>query len=760
MSGRTARYLWLAMALGLGSRGAFGADLPPPEIPAGQGVNIHFTRPGPGEMKRFAEAGFGLVRMDMPWAGIERTRGTYDFSDHDELLGHLSKVGARPIYILDYANPLYNNGLAPTTDADRAAFARFAAAAASHFRGKRVLFEIWNEPNLDGFWKPKANQHDYAKLAVVTAKAMRAADPEATILAPGSSGFPWEFLETAFAAGLIEDIDAVSIHPYRGGPPESASEDYGRLRALIGLHAKSPSKQDLPIISSEWGYSTVNVSEATQAMYLPRQWLANLASGVNTSIFYDWKDDGDDPKEPEHRFGTVRRDLEPKPSFLAAQALIRSLRGYTFRHRLKGSTPDEWKLLFVAADGPNAAHAPLVVATWHASGSRPGEAGGTAPEYRKVDDAAPEGRDLRRLAAIRWRPGALVADPGEAPLLHTRITNPEASPARIEFASESTAKPGRVARYRFDVAPSESITKSLPLQPQALDAASRGAVMLSITWNGEPLPALAPIEIWRTEPVTLSAAPRRGALEVVVANHRNTIVEGALVVRGGADRADGKERLRVRPLKGRVEVPVQVPLKKAQSGIEFEEPGKRPLAYLAPRRYELFVGFHEARPPDVAFNADLHVDNAGTGPKPLAVSKATAEDPASHAIEVPYQFDAGWRYLTIGPEKPMEIPAGARAAIVWVRGNTSGDVLNCRFSDRTGQTFQVHLGNLTKPGWSPMTIPLDGSEGTSHWGGANDGVPHPPLRWEALLLIDSVHRDEKSPPRTMAFASPFHVFDR
>ena len=82
-----------------------------------------------------------------------------------------------------------------------------------------------------------------------------------------------------------------------------------------------PERQNLPIVSSEWGYSTAEgaVSEARQAQYLVRQWLANLATGVNLSIFYDWRDDGDDPKDREHRFGTVRRNLEPKPSFLAAQ---------------------------------------------------------------------------------------------------------------------------------------------------------------------------------------------------------------------------------------------------------------------------------------------------------------------------------------------------------------------------------------------------------------------------------------------------------
>ena len=263
-------------------RAAGGKGLPPPVVPAGFGVNIHFTDPGPGEMERFAEAGYRLVRMDFAWETVEHEAGHYEFGAYDRLLSHLERAGARPIFILDYGNRLYDEGSAPRSEPARAAFARFAAAAVRHFHGRGVLWEIWNEPNLGEFWKPRSDAKAYAQLALETARAIRAADPEAVILAPGSSGFPWAFFETIFAAGLLEQIDAVSVHPYRGGAPETAAADYGRLRALIARYA-SPERRNLPIVSSEWGYSTAEgaVSEARQAQYLVRQWLANLAAGVN-----------------------------------------------------------------------------------------------------------------------------------------------------------------------------------------------------------------------------------------------------------------------------------------------------------------------------------------------------------------------------------------------------------------------------------------------------------------------------------------------
>ncbi|HVK05320.1 MAG TPA: hypothetical protein VM490_17715, partial [Armatimonadaceae bacterium] len=89
--------------------------------------------------------------------------------------------------------------------------------------------------------------------------------------------------------------------------------------------------------------------------------MPNLASGVNLSVIYDWRDDGDDPKENVHRFGTVRRDFTPKPSFLAARALLDALSGFTFRHRMKGRTEDDWRLLFQRAESDE-----LAVVTWSA----------------------------------------------------------------------------------------------------------------------------------------------------------------------------------------------------------------------------------------------------------------------------------------------------------------------------------------------------------------------------------------------------------
>jgi len=131
--------------------------------------------------------------------------------------------------ILDYSNPLYEETVVsqnPLTGQEQkdvvspqhpesgVAFARWAAAAAKHFAGRRIIWEIWNEPNIS-FWKPQPDVAQYTALAPATAKAVRAADPGATFIGPATSGVPVKFIEQFFAGGALAHLDAVSVHPYR-----------------------------------------------------------------------------------------------------------------------------------------------------------------------------------------------------------------------------------------------------------------------------------------------------------------------------------------------------------------------------------------------------------------------------------------------------------------------------------------------------------------------------------------------------------------
>lgn len=314
-----------------------------------------------------AAAGVRVVRMDFVWSSIERKKGEYDWAAYDELTANLEKRGIRPYYILDYSNGLYEETVVsknPVTGREQrdvaspqrpesvAAFAKWAGAAVERFKGRGIIWEIWNEPNIT-FWKPKPDVQQYNTLALAACRSIRAADPEAIVVGPATSELPLEFLEKFFASGVLEFLDAVSVHPYRNYSkgPETALAEYEKLRGLIERFAPA-SKKDMPILSGEWGYAshTKGVSLETQANFLVRQQLVNLMAGLPVSIWYDWKNDGPDPAEREHNFGIVTQELAPKPAYTALQKMTRELDGFHFVRRVDVKNPEVFVLLFARGE--------------------------------------------------------------------------------------------------------------------------------------------------------------------------------------------------------------------------------------------------------------------------------------------------------------------------------------------------------------------------------------------------------------------------
>jgi hypothetical protein len=368
---------------------AAAAEIPSPVVPDGLGVNIHFTGEPARDLDMIQAAGFKFIRMDFTWSAIEKTKGAYDFKGYDILTDALARRGIRALYILDYSNALYETEQSVRTEAGRRAFASFAAAAAKRYRGRGILWELWNEPNIE-FWKPQPSVNDYMALAKAVFPAIRKADPGATCVAPATSGIPFDFLEECFRQGLLDLVDAVTVHPYRQEPPETVIGDYARLRELIAKYR--PDRRDLPILSGEWGYSSVwsNFDAARQGRYLPRQFLTNLSQGVPLSIWYDWHDDGINPREAEHHFGTVTFDYKAKPAYRAMERLVRALKGMRYIKRLQ-SAPEDYLLLF--SDGDRSTIAAWTTGEEHETEPAPGlkiKVSGD-PRYVRVTKKAQEG---------------------------------------------------------------------------------------------------------------------------------------------------------------------------------------------------------------------------------------------------------------------------------------------------------------------------------------------------------------------------------
>ncbi|WP_257206536.1 glycoside hydrolase family 5 protein [Priestia megaterium] len=326
------------------------------EIPNGFGVNIHFTG-NPIDVDLIKDAGFNIVRQDIFWAKVEKKRGVFDFEGegYDELTNALIDKKIRPYYILDYSNKLYEKGQSIVTKEGQDAFVRYVSEVTSRYKNKGIIWEIWNEPNGE-YWESKPNFKEYSSLVKRVSKTIREHDPSGIVVAPALAGLNEEsskWLEEVFKEGILDDIDAVSVHPYRNSNPETVAYDYRNLRSLIMKYTK----KEVPILSGEWGYSTargpnsLNLDEQKQAEYFVRMFLINVLSDVPISIWYDWKNDGNNPLNGEHNFGLRKSDVNfSKRSYLAANVMMNYLSGFKFDKRIDLGKPNDYVLKFTNTD--------------------------------------------------------------------------------------------------------------------------------------------------------------------------------------------------------------------------------------------------------------------------------------------------------------------------------------------------------------------------------------------------------------------------
>ncbi len=724
--------------------------VPEPVVPLPFGVNIHFTRAPERELNLLADGGFRVIRMDLFWHDIETQKGKYDFSSYDVLVRDMTARGIRILFILDYTNRFYDNDLAPHTDEGRAAFARFTEAAVRRYAGKGILWEIWNEPNIF-FWRPKPNVEDYAKLAHVVIDTIRRVAPGEFIVAPASSGFPWDFFETLGERGVLARLDAVTVHPYRPHHPETAEQDYRRLRVLLDRY--SP-RRHLPILSGEWGYSDIwqGMDMQKQARHLTRQWLTNLASDVFLSIWYDWKNDGEDPKEPEHHFGTVYHDLRLKPAYVAAKTLTSTLRGYRYLRRIALPNPNDYLLLFRKGEE-------LALAGWTTGDPHPITLSLPRGNLRVVEmmgrtrtvsvaDAPfvldltqepkyvllPSSADARLLGV--WAPArqVMTVRAGISQSLPVNVYNPtsRALSATLRVRGGDTV----LGERRLRLNAGEQRVVDVPIR---LSERGDEHVRATVEWVSEGNQTLQTATVWLclSNPLRVNLLPPQGRRVVaIIENPAGEAMSATLQVNAGDQLASA---------------PVNIARGQRQATVSVEVSQNLPAdvrlsARLVDGRGTVVARAEEKRwvlldvvRTDVAWRAWVDGDAKVEGKAEANVAEAPESTPSGtrSAIRLDYRFGKGWRFACINlPENLVSITGKPRAVGMWVYGDGSGNILRCRITDSTGQTFQPDFGNITWKGWRFVTMRLDGGF-PGFWGGRNDGQVYYPIRWEAVVLVDS-----------------------
>jgi len=212
--------------------------------------------------------------------------------------------------------------------------ARFGADEVRSWR-----FEIWNEPNLDGFWTG-GSQANYFKLYDVTTRAIKGVDSTLKVGGPATAGASWvpEFLAHAHQAGI--PVDFVTTHSYgvAGGfldengqgdnklvlDRKSIIDDVEKVRGQI----KASATPDLPLYITEWSTS-YNPRDPIHDAYLSAPFILNklkgthgLAQSMSYWVYSDLFEEAGPPPTSFHGgFGLINREGIRKSAFFAYKYL-------------------------------------------------------------------------------------------------------------------------------------------------------------------------------------------------------------------------------------------------------------------------------------------------------------------------------------------------------------------------------------------------------------------------------------------------------
>jgi hypothetical protein len=286
------------------------------------------------------------VRTDLNWQTVEKIKGIYDFSPYDTIINNIIDNNLIPILILDYGNSFYGDNERDMKEEIFPYFINFIKAAVERYKNKNIVWEIYNEPNLETFW---SNQNIkvpvyYTNLLKLAYTEIKKIDKTSIVCGCAlsanpsniSSVKPW--LDVAFRNGALEYMDVLTIHPYTNQNPETLINFYNSIKAIITKYTY----KNIPIWCGEVGYSIAAnwngqgnnavITENERSKYLVRLILINTMCNINRTIIHSYVTNESNNAECEEWFGIFKNNSsnEPYPSADAIKTLLEELQGFVY----------------------------------------------------------------------------------------------------------------------------------------------------------------------------------------------------------------------------------------------------------------------------------------------------------------------------------------------------------------------------------------------------------------------------------------------
>ncbi len=315
--------------------------------------------------------GVTWLRVDFSWATIQpHDARNFDFRFHEKVVAGAQRHGMKILATLGYT-PAWARDPAcaavvhaeeesrqKCTPRDAREFAHFAHETAWYFKNRIAAWEIWNEPNLTGYWKDVrpdgsvwVNPEAFGRLASLAGNAIHELQPGAPVVVGGLAPVfdahdprgmrQSDFLRATLPHLQSGSVTAIAIHPYTWPAQPRQHEVWNAFYTTDGgpdelnqqKILQNNNRNDMAIWGTEFGASTVgtqpsstdpaiplrpdSVSEDAQATTV-QQGIADWYAKANVGPLFLYADS--DQYLPSYRneggFGLRRSDGSAKPAYM------------------------------------------------------------------------------------------------------------------------------------------------------------------------------------------------------------------------------------------------------------------------------------------------------------------------------------------------------------------------------------------------------------------------------------------------------------
>ena len=195
-------------------------------------------------------------------------------------------------------------------------------------------FEVWNEPNLDGFWT--GTQDDYFRLYRHSANAIKRVSPRYRVGGPATAGAAWTGEMIRFCVDNDVPIDFISTHDY--GVQQGFLDEFGQTGTVLNADPRSVVGEvmkvraiieqsplpDLELHFTEWS-SSYTPADPFHDSYQQAPWVLQRLKQIGTAadsmsfwVFTDIFEEAGPRFTPFHGgFGLVNLQGIRKPTYYA-----------------------------------------------------------------------------------------------------------------------------------------------------------------------------------------------------------------------------------------------------------------------------------------------------------------------------------------------------------------------------------------------------------------------------------------------------------